>query len=172
MKANCGAAEVTNGVDQNRPCTLELINWTSGLNFICSGTCRVYGRCVWGALFWEGWTSDQRTVLIHGARLHWCNLGFLRPLVLPAPTPPSTKFHAKAGFKYWLILGLIVVKQRWRNGILVTERGVIRAAPAVGSSTSQDEEQGLALATTIQYQRYGLVCKGNLSFESCVDGKF
>ena len=29
----------------------------------------------------------------------------------------------------------------------------------------------LTLATTIQYQRYGLVCKGNSSFESCVEGK-
>ena len=27
------------------------------------------------------------------------------------------------------------------------------------------------LATTIQYKRYGLVCKGNPSFESCVEGK-
>ena len=27
------------------------------------------------------------------------------------------------------------------------------------------------LATTIQSQRYGLVCEGNLSFESCVEGK-
>ena len=27
------------------------------------------------------------------------------------------------------------------------------------------------LATTIPYQRYGLVCKGNPTFESCVEGK-
>ena len=27
------------------------------------------------------------------------------------------------------------------------------------------------LATKIQYQRYGLVCKGNPTFESCVEGK-
>ena len=27
-----------------------------------------------------------------------------------------------------------------------------------------------SLATTIQYQRYGLVCKENPSFESCVEG--
>ena len=28
-----------------------------------------------------------------------------------------------------------------------------------------------ALATTILYQRFGLVCEGNPSFESCVEGK-
>ena len=29
-----------------------------------------------------------------------------------------------------------------------------------------------SFATTIQYQRYVIVCKGNPSFESCVEGKF
>ena len=43
--------------------------------------------------------------------------------------------------------------------------------PAVPGGESQVEKATRALATTIQYQRYGLVCKGNPSFESCVEGK-
>ena len=34
-----------------------------------------------------------------------------------------------------------------------------------------DKDDGAALATTIHYQRYGLVCEGNPTFESCVEGK-
>ena len=33
------------------------------------------------------------------------------------------------------------------------------------------KDQVITLATTIRYQRYGLVCKGNSTFESYVEGK-
>ena len=42
-----------------------------------------------------------------------------------------------------------------------------------GCSRISDENNQLAhsLVTTIQYQRYWLVCEGNTYFESCVEGK-